>query len=92
MIQINKKRAHLELVNNTKIEFDKTVEFASNPHNKTVVYTFDLQRALETPVLQTSEVYYMRQLWAYNLGIYDEVKKKLVYSTTNQLHPVAHKK
>lgn len=69
------KREHLELVNNTKIEFDKTVEFASNPDNKTVVYTFDLQRALETPVLQTSEVYYMRQLWVYNLGIYDEVKK-----------------
>lgn len=70
-----KKSEHLQLVEKTKNEFHQTVEYASNPENKTEVYTFDLQRALEMPVLQTSEVYYMRQLWLYNLGIYDEVRK-----------------
>lgn len=70
-----KKDEHLQLVQKTKNEFHETVEYASNPENKTEVYTFDLQRALEMPVLKTSEVYYMRQLWLYNLGIYDEVRK-----------------
>lgn len=69
------KNEHLQLVEKTKKEFHETVQHASNPENKTEVYTFDLQRALETPVLQTSEVYYMRQLWVYNLCIYDEVRK-----------------
>lgn len=69
------KNEHLQLVQKTKNEFHETVKHASNPENKTEVYTFDLQRALEMPVLQTSEVYYMRQLWLYNLGIYDEIRK-----------------
>lgn len=69
------KHEHLQLVQRIKNQFDQTVEYASNPDNKTVVFTFDLQRALEMPVLQTSEVYYMRQLWLYNLCIYDEVRK-----------------
>lgn len=69
------KRAHLELVEKTKNDFDATLKYASNPENKTVMFTFDLQKALEMPVIQTSEVYYMRQLWLYNCGVYDEVNK-----------------
>lgn len=69
------RKEHLELVQELKDEFRETVELARNPENKTEVYTFDLQRALEMPVIQTSEVYYMRQLWLYNLGVYDEVRK-----------------
>lgn len=69
------KKEHLQLVQKTSNEFHEIVKHASIPGNKTEVYTFDLQRALEMPVLQTSEVYYMRQLWLYNLGIYDEVRK-----------------
>lgn len=69
------KKEHLELVQKTKNEFNAAVEYATKSENKTEVYTFDLQRALEMPVLQTSEVYYMRQLWLYNLGVYDEVRK-----------------
>lgn len=69
------KRAHLELVEKTKNDFKESLEYASNPENKAVMFTFDLQKALEMPVIQTSEVYYKRQLWLYNCGIYDEVKK-----------------
>lgn len=69
------KKAHLELVKKTKEEFAETVEHATNPDNKTAVLTFDLQRALELPSIQTSEAFYMRQLWCYNLGVYDEVNK-----------------
>lgn len=69
------KLAHLNLVQKTKDEFKETINYASDPANKTVVLTFDLQRALEVPVIQTSEAFYLRQLWCYNLGIYDEVTK-----------------
>lgn len=69
------KRTHLQLVQEIKSDFDETVENAKKTDDKTVVFTFDLQKALELPVLQTCEVYYARQLWLYNLGIYDEVHK-----------------
>lgn len=69
------KIAHLNLVQKIKEEFKETIEYASDRNNKTVVLTFDLQRALEVPVIQTSEAFYLRQLWCYNLGIYDEVTK-----------------
>lgn len=38
-------------------------------------FTFDLQKTLETPSLSTSVAYYKRQLWTYNLCIYDEIHK-----------------
>lgn len=42
---------------------------------KTVLLTFDLQRALEMPSVHTNVAYHKRQLWFYNLCIYDEKNK-----------------
>ena len=35
--------------------------------------TFDFQQNLPTPNLHHSEVFYMRQMWMYNMGIHDFV-------------------
>lgn len=51
------------------------VNVNTNDSMKTEVFTFDLQRALEAPSISTSEGFYRRNLWVYNLCIYDEVRK-----------------
>lgn len=45
-------------------------------NGKTLVFTFlFLRKALEMPSLITSVAFYKRQLWTYNLCIYDEIQK-----------------
>lgn len=68
----DEKRIHLEKVEKKKAEFDNDVEEAIKSDGKVVCITFDLQKTLETPVLTTSIAFYKRQLWTYNLGVYDE--------------------
>lgn len=66
------KRLHLRCVENTKKNFQNTIDNARNESENTEIFTFDLQRALEVPSISTSEAFYRRQLWCYNLCIYDE--------------------
>lgn len=74
--RIEQKRSeHLDIVQKIKKDFYETVKFACNPENKTEIFTFDLQRALELPCLQTSVAFYKRKLWVYNLCIFDEKRK-----------------
>lgn len=72
------KEEHLNLVHKYKMLFDKTIENAKNDEENTEVLTFDLQRALEMPRLTTNVAFYKRQLWLYNLCIYDE-KRRIGY-------------
>lgn len=53
-------------------EYRECVAEAKNPQNKLVVLFFDLQRALEVPSISTGIAYYSRQLWCYNLCIFDK--------------------
>lgn len=73
---LEQKKHHLQLVKSTKENFGQTIKYSRDDSNSIEVLTFDLQRALETPSISTSEAYYRRQLWCYNLCIYDEKRNK----------------
>lgn len=70
------KLDHHQSVNEKKIEFARDVSDAKKSNGKIHCYTFDLQKTLETPSLSTNVAYYKRQLWTFNLCIYDEVNEK----------------
>lgn len=67
---------HLNLVEQTHAEFIADVEHAAASDGKVVVLTFDLEKALDTPSLTTSVAFYSRQLWTYNLCVYDEGERR----------------
>lgn len=74
-VQQQNHEHHLKLVEETRAEFLADVERAMESDGRAVVITFDLQKTLETPSLTTSVAFYSRQLWTYNLCIYDEVEE-----------------
>lgn len=72
------------LVNNTKRDLElhqrkakkandaKKSDIEANKNSEdTVVICFDLQQTLPTPLLSTSKVFYLRQLWTYNFCVYN---------------------
>lgn len=67
---------HLKSVQMTRSEFLSDVENAKKSDERIVVLTFDLEKTLETPALTNSVAFYKRQLWTYNLCVYDEAKKQ----------------
>lgn len=69
------KEEHMAIVTKYKNLFVNTIENAIKSNDRTVVLTFDLERALEVPRLSTGVAYYKRKLWVYNLCIYDELRR-----------------
>lgn len=69
-----KRQVHLDLDKKISLEFDEDRKASSEPVKKIEMLTFDLQRALEIPIIRTGEAYYKRQLWFYNLCIYDNAR------------------
>ncbi|CAH1108379.1 unnamed protein product [Psylliodes chrysocephalus] len=53
---------------------EKDISYAKQ-NTKCRVLCFDLQQTLLTPLIQTNKIYYLRQLWTYNLCIYDCTSK-----------------
>lgn len=74
----DRKAIHLTNVESTCREFKDDVLKARGSGGETQCLTFDLQKTLEVPSITTSVAYYKRQLWVYNLCVYDE--------STNQAH------
>lgn len=69
-------RKHHDSVERKKLEYESDIKEAKESNGEIKCYTFDLQKTLETPSLSTSVAYYKRQLWTFNLCIYDEVADK----------------
>lgn len=50
----------------------KSVDKEASKHEKELkVFTFDLQKCLPTPFLQTNVAFYKRSLWTFNLTVHD---------------------
>lgn len=82
----NQQDAHHRQLGRIKAEWEEDVRNAQSDETMAIL-TFDLQKALETPSLSTNVAYYKRQLWTYNLCIYNEVEKRGIYDLTwNQIH------
>lgn len=69
------KQKHHIMVEKGRSEFKDALAEAKDPNKQIEIRTFDLQRALELPCLNTSVTYYKRQLWQYNLCVFDEVRQ-----------------
>lgn len=70
------KNRHLQMIADVRDEFVHDIENALASEGTMSVLTFDLQKTLDTPSLTTSVAYYKRQLWTYNLCIFNEIEKK----------------
>ena len=64
---------HLRKVDDTKKIYEKD---STDLQANTLCVVFDLQKTLPTPYLQTSQVFYRRQMWTYNLNIHDTRSNK----------------
>lgn len=69
------REEHYAIVKRTKNDIKDCIAHACIPQNKEEFLVFDLQRALEVPSISVSDAFYKRQLWCYNLCVYDKVRK-----------------
>ena len=60
---------HLKRAEDARTELKNRGTESKIPESKLLCFTFDLQKTQPVPYLNTSVVYYKRQLWMYNLGI-----------------------
>uniref|UniRef100_A0A6P7GXD3 Uncharacterized protein LOC114341876 n=1 Tax=Diabrotica virgifera virgifera TaxID=50390 RepID=A0A6P7GXD3_DIAVI len=71
-VQLSVHHCKAELACETKkIDIDTYISSAD-----TLVVCFDLQQTLPTPLITTSKVFYLRQLWTYNFCVYDLLHNK----------------
>jgi hypothetical protein len=64
------KELHLRTADSARSSYQQDAEAVKSAPNS-IFIVFDLQKTLPTPKIQTSKVFYMRQLWTYNLNIHD---------------------
>lgn len=72
---VEKKKNHLTKAEAARNNKNKILEIADTSRNR-VAIVFDLQKTLPTPLLTCSKVYYLRQLWTYNLCVHNLATKQ----------------
>lgn len=70
---------HLQEAETARKEMNLDLEIAENNENTETV-TFDMQKTLPLPRLSTNILFYKRQLWLYNCGIYAGKQKKSTFN------------
>lgn len=65
---------HIEIVRSIKNELIGLVEKAQMPAEKTEIFTFKLQNAIDLPHISDDDIYFKQQLWCNILTVYDEVR------------------
>lgn len=63
-------RMHQERAEFAQNSFKEDKRRCRQPGSNIACMTMDLQQALPTPKIETSEVFYLRKLWTYNFGIH----------------------
>lgn len=71
------QHAHLQKAQLIKDDLADTVEQAMDLTEHTEIFTFDIQRALETPRFAVSgQAYSKKPMWLFNVCIFDEIRQK----------------
>ena len=86
--ELTKKSAEeLQSQNHLNVEISKnTMKNDCQATDKAYVVCFDLEQQFSLPNLTHSQMYYSRQLTAYNLGIHDEIRRKGVMCLWTEDH------
>lgn len=69
---------HLQIVRSVKNQLINLVEKAQIPSDKTEIFTFKLQRAIDLPHISNDDIFFKKQLWSNILTVYDE-KRDITY-------------
>jgi len=76
------KNSHLEMAEASYKEKQKDKNLSMSANSNITTISFDLQKCLPTPMLLNGVSFYKRQLWTFNLTLYE--------TTENQSRPICY--
>lgn len=87
-----KHSAHLDQAKRARCQMKTDMDLAKQQEDLQCL-TFDMQKTLPLPSIQTNIIFYKRQIWLYNLGVHSAKKFKATVTPGSRGKPdEAHKK